>query len=301
MTTIAADTWGISGPRFLLYFAAAAIAALILTALLRRVMYGGSIRPGWEPNPEQLAYFAGGPRQAVLAVLAGLRSEGSVSSLGGALTVTGRVHTAPSPLTWAVYQAAQRGVRARGLESDPTLKPALADLRGVLVSQGWLLSPARRFAIATIGSLPVLAVLGLGIARINAGIANNKPIGLLIALTAVVGLASLVLLFGVGKQRRAAQRALTAMQLRYAHLSPRSNPAMATYGAAGAAMAVALFGAFALYSFDPAFASEVSMMASGTGGGGSGGGGSSGDSGSSGCSSGSSCGGGGCGGGGCGG
>ena len=297
MTTIAADTWGISGPRFLLYFAVAAVAALILSALLRRVMYGGSIRDGWEPNPEQLAYFAGGPRQAVLAVLAGLRSEGSVSSLGGALTVTGRVHTAPSALTWAVYQAAQRGVRARGLESDPTLKPALADLRGVLVSPGWRLRPARRFAIATVGSLPVLAVLALGIARINAGIANNKPVGLLIALTAAVGLASLVLLFGVGKQSLAAQRALTAMQLRYAHLSPRSNPAMATYGAAGAAMAVALFGAFALYSFDPAFASDVSTMASGTGGGGSS---SSGDSGG-GCSSGSSCGGGGCGGGGCGG
>jgi uncharacterized protein (TIGR04222 family) len=295
MTTIAADTWGISGPRFLLYYAVAAVAALILSALLRRVMYGGSIRPGWEPNPEQLAYFAGGPRQAVLAVLAGLRSEGSVSSVSGRLAVTGRVHTAPSALTWAVYQAAERGVRARGLESDPTLKPALADLRGVLVSQGWLLSPSRRFAIATIGSLPVLAVLGLGIARINAGIANNKPVGLLIALTAAVGLASLVLLFGVGKQRLAAQRALTAMQLRYAHLGPRSNPAMATYGAAGAAMAVALFGAYALWSFDPAFASDVGTMASGTGGGSSSG------SDSGGCSSGSSCGGGGCGGGGCGG
>jgi uncharacterized protein (TIGR04222 family) len=296
MTTIAADTWGISGPRFLLYFAAAAVAALILSALLRRVMYGGSIRDGWEPNPEQLAYFAGGPSQAVLAALAGLRAEGSVSSAGGKLALTGRIRPAPTALTWAVYQAAERGVRARGLENDRTLKPALADLRGVLVSQGWLLSPARRLAIGTIGSLPVLAVLAVGIARINAGIANNKPVGLLIALTAAVGLASLVLLFGVGTQSRAAQRRLTAMQLRYAHLSPQSNPAMATYGAAGAAMAVALFGAFALWSFDPAFASDVNAMASGTGGGGS----SSGDSGS-GCSSGSSCGGGGCGGGGCGG
>jgi uncharacterized protein (TIGR04222 family) len=297
MTTLAADTWGISGPRFLLYFVAAAIVAFFVSGFIRRALYSGAVQPGWEPNAEQLAYFAGGPRQAVLAALAGLRAEQAVASAGGGrLTVTGRVTAGPSPLTWAVYQAAQGGVRARGLENDPTVKPALADLRDVLVSQGWLLTGARRFAIATIGTLPILAVLAVGIARINAGIANNKSVGLLIVLTAVVGLVAVVLLLAVGEQSRAGERALTAMQLRYAHLSPRSNPALATYGATGAAMSVALFGAFALWSFDPAFATDVEMMR-----GASSSGSSSGDSGSGGSScsgGGSSCGGGG---GGCGG
>jgi uncharacterized protein (TIGR04222 family) len=111
---LAADTWGISGPRFLLYFAVAALASFFLSGFIRRALYRGSVRAGWEPDAEQLAYFSGGARQAVLAALAGLRADQAVSSVRGLLTVTGRVSPAPSALTWAVYQAAQRGARARG-------------------------------------------------------------------------------------------------------------------------------------------------------------------------------------------
>jgi uncharacterized protein (TIGR04222 family) len=294
MTTVAADTWGISGSWFLLYFAVAAVLAFFLSGFVRRALYGGAVQPGWEPTAEQIAYFSGGPRQAVLAALAGLRAEQAVASTGGTLTVTGRVTAGPSPLTWAVYQAAQRGARAGGLEKDPALKPALADLRDVLVSQGWLLTSGRRFAIATIGSLPVLAVVGLGIARIYAGIANDKSVGLIIALTLIVGLVAIVLLLGTGRQSRAGQRALAAMRARHGHLSPRSDPSLATYGATGAAMSVALFGAVALWSFDPAFATDVAALRASSGGGGS----SDSGSGSSSCSGGGGCGGGG---GGCGG
>src|SRR4051812_1192494 len=79
---LAADTWAISGPRFLLYFAVAALASFFLSGFIRRALYRGSVRPGWEPNAEQLAYFSGGARQAVLAALAGLRADQAVSSVG---------------------------------------------------------------------------------------------------------------------------------------------------------------------------------------------------------------------------
>jgi hypothetical protein len=72
---------------------------------------------------------------------------------------------------------------------------------------------------------------------------------------------------------------------------------MATYGAAGAALSVGLFGTMALWAADPAFAANVAMVQSA----GSGGGGGSSDGGGCGGGSSSCGGGGGCGGGGCGG
>lgn len=80
-----------------------------------------------------------------------------------------------------------------------------------------------------------------------------------------------------------------------AHLSPTQAPASGTYGAAGAAMGVALFGTASLWALDPAFAAQAEIQrnyASASSGGYSDGGGH-GDSDSG---DGSSCGGGGCGG-----
>ena len=55
----------------------------------------------------------------------------------------------------------------------------------VLRSNGWLLSSGRKFLISIVGTLPLIAVVVLGLARIQAGLANHKSVGILIALTAV--------------------------------------------------------------------------------------------------------------------
>jgi hypothetical protein len=89
---------------------------------------------------------------------------------------------------------------------------------------------------------------------------------------------------------------MSSVRQSYQHLSPGQSPSYATYGAAGAAMGVALYGAASLYTMDPAFAAEAEIQRISASGGTSGS--------SSSCGSGSSScggGGGGCGGGGCGG
>jgi len=115
----------------------------------------------------------------------------------------------------------------------------------------------------------------------------------------------------VPRRTRAARAALRSLRRRHNHLAPMYAPAYASYGAAGAAMGIAIFGPASLWAIDPGFAAEAGvareMTASGTMGSGWTGGGSSCGSSSGGGSScgsssggGSSCGGGG-GGGGCGG
>ena len=289
---IAADTWGISGPLFLVYFLTAAVVAFIVSGLIRRMLSTVAVTRRWEPDAEQVAYYSGGPRQAVLAVLARLRTEGVVSSTQGNLAVTGPVPAGPSPLTWAVYQTAQRGVRGRQVDDDPAVKAALADMHAVLVANGWLLSKFRRFLIRTLGTVPVIVVLVAGFARMAAGMANDKPVIGITILTIVLGFITLLMFIVGAEQSRVAEHAVEEMRYRYSHLRPWNNPSLATYGAPAAAMSVGLFGAMALMTMDPGFANDVERVAYASGGGSSGSGCGSGSSG------GDSGGGGGCGGGG---
>jgi len=66
------------------------------------------------------------------------------------------------------------------------------------------------------------------------------------------GMAALFGRAGLGAPPHAAE--LAALRERNQHLAPRSTPAWATYGPAGAALAVALFGDAALRAGDPALA-----------------------------------------------
>ena len=150
---------------------------------------------------------------------------------------------------------------------------------------------------ALVGAVLVL----IGAARLVDGIQNDKPVGFLFPLTFFALIMAILALVRASRaQTYAAAKAMRSLRKQHTYLSPSQSPSYATYGAAGAAMGVALFGAASLYAMDPAFAAdaEIQRISAGTGGSGY-----SGDSGSSSsCSGGSSCGGGGgCGGGGCGG
>jgi uncharacterized protein (TIGR04222 family) len=159
---LAQDTWGIPGPTFLGMYLVAAAAALIVALICRAILARGRVRPGWQPDPEQLAYFGGGPYRACLATLASLRAANAITTRpGGMLAVIGQVPPAPSALTWAVYQAAHRGTRVRDASTDPGVRPALDDIRETLIGQGWLLSPGRQAAIRA-ASLPVALVALVG-------------------------------------------------------------------------------------------------------------------------------------------
>lgn len=289
------DTWGISGPVFIGLYAATIVAVLVLAGIHRVAMFRGRRTTGYEHvGPQQAAYLNGGEQLAVYSSLGALRRAGAIGiHPDKTLAPTGPMPPGVTPLDQAVYNAAGKRILARTLRADQWVASALTQLREGLERDGLAVSPAQR-KVARTWALVMAAVVGLGVLRLLAGVANDRPVGFLFVALVFAFLATLVLL-KVPFRTRAGTAALASLRRENAHLAPRQSPAYATYGAAAAGMGVALFGAASLYALDPSFAAEAEVqrnLASGSSGGDGGA--------TSGCSGGSSCGGGGggCGGGG---
>jgi uncharacterized protein (TIGR04222 family) len=300
------DTWGIPGSTFLTLFAAAA-ATLVIAALIHRaVLFAGHHTPVDRLGPQQVAYLNGGEKLAVYSSLAGLKGAGAIEvAPGRTLTASGPMPAGATPLDQAVYNAASQRVRARDVADDQWVAMALTALREDLEQRGLAPSQGARAAARAVPLL-MLALLGLGLVRVVAGATGGKPVIFLVVLLIVWLFVSLAFLIGVPTRTKAARRALEDLRRKHAYLSPSMGPAWATYGAAGLALGVGLYGAASLWQADAAFAEEAEIQrqyasSASTGGYYSGSGGDSGSSGS-GSDGGSSCGGG-CGGGcgGCGG
>jgi uncharacterized protein (TIGR04222 family) len=304
MTVLAAPgaTWGIPGPVFVRLYLLAALVVVVGTLVHRsRILAGQRGLAADQLGPQQVAYLNGGDLFAVLASLGGLRGSGVVGVRPDRrLAVGAQLPSGVTPLDQAVYHAARRNLHSRELVRDEWVGRALAELRDGLQRQGLAVSPDQRRA-ARRGSKVLLALLLLGGLRAAAGLANGRPIGFLAVAMFAVAVA-MVLLSRVPWRTRAADAVLRDLRRRNAHLAPASSPAYATYGPAGAAMGVALFGAASLWALDPTFAeqAEIQRQAASTGGwsGGSscGGGSDGGGGGGGGCGGGGGGGGGGCGG-----
>lgn len=299
------DTWGIPGPTFLMYFITAIIVVAVVAAIHRRILFNGnSGTDASRLGPQQVAYLNGRDKLAVYTSIGGLRAAGAIGSgPDKTLVQTGHLPSGVTPLDTAVYNAAGRRIRARDITTDQYVVQAVGQLRDGLEEAGLAVTKGQQRAArawALVGAVVVL----IGIARLLDGFQNNKPIGFLFPLTFFALIMAILALTRASRaQTYAADKAMRGLRKQHTYLSPSQSPAYATYGAAGAAMGVALFGAASLYAMDPAFAADAEIQRISAGTGGSGYGGDSGSSSSS-CSGGggSSCGGGGgCGGGGCGG
>jgi hypothetical protein len=261
----AGDTWGIPGQTFLLLYGGAAIVIIIGTLIHRNILFSGTsrLRLG-QLGPQEAAVLNGGERLAVY------------TSLGA--------------------------LRPKDLVSDQWVRTAAGQLRERLERDGLAVTGETRRAART-GPLLLVALAGIGVARLLAGFVNGKPVGFLFVVGMAVIIAA-ILLSRVPRQTHAAATAVNLLRQRHKHLAPRHHPAYSTYGASDAAMGVALFGAASMWSIDPEFAREADLERTPLGDGGSassGGSSCGGGGGGTSCSGASSCGGGGgssCGGGG---
>jgi uncharacterized protein (TIGR04222 family) len=289
------DTWGISGPTFLICYLSAIVLVVIAAAVHRRTRSAG--RPGDVDRlgPQPIAYLAGRDKLVVYTALAGLRAAGAIGSgPDKTLLQTGPMPAGGTALDTAVYNAAGRRIRARDVAGDQWVAAAIAELRDGLETRGLATTAAQRRTMR-LWVVPGLALIALGVARLVAGVRNDRPVGFLVP-SIIVAIVVTVMVFSKasGVPTAAATKGVATLRKQSQYLSPRQSPAYATYGASGAAMGVALFGAASLYAMDPAFAAEAGIQQASASGWASSGGSS--------CGGASSCGGGGgCGGGGCGG
>jgi len=255
------DTWGIPGPTFLICYLGAIIAVSILALVHRRIIAAGRATELNRLEPQQVAYLSGRDQLAVYTALGGLRAADVIGTgPDKTLLQTGPLPSGATPLDTAVYNAAGRHIRAREVDRDQWVVRALQQLREGLETQGLAITAAQR-RTARRWAIPAAALVVLGAARVVDGIQNDRPVGFLI-LSIFLAIILGVLTFAKASAvpTRAATRAIAGLRKQNQYLSPRQSPSYATYGASGAAMGVALFGAASLYSMDPAFAAEAEIQ-----------------------------------------
>ncbi len=299
------DTWGISGPTFLLAYVVLAVAVVVAVVRTRGALADvAAERPAGrlDERPYDVAYLNGGAELAVTAALSAMSRTGTISTAGrGVVVAAARPESRADELERAVHHAASSPVPRHRLAAVGAVASALHRIEQRLIAAGLVLSAQRRQRIRLLGGW-VLLVAAFGVVRIMAGAANGRPVGFLTVAVVLVVVAGLLLVATAPRRTRAGAALLRRLAADHHLLSPSLRPDWQVYGPVGAALAVGVFGVGALWAADPAFATELAAQrASSAGflcGGSSGGGVSSGDSGG-----GSSCGGGGggCGGGGCGG
>ncbi len=300
----AGDTWGISGPTFIIIYLVIAVVTWIATTRTRRGLADPQpSRPVGDlsTHPHDVAFLNGGNELAVTSAVSALYLRGAIAPQRGSVVATGRLDHGADDLERAIHAAVSTPVTRSRLPFHAPVASALKAAQGRLTSAGLLISPEQRARIRRTG-LWMLGVAGLGLVRMLAGVAGGKSVGFLIVAFITVLVVALVQLGRSPRRTRLGDRTLKQLADQHHALAPTMRPDWATYGPAAAALGIGIFGVSALWASDPAFADELALQkATATGGAdgsscGSSDGGGGGDSGG-----GSSCGGGGCGGGGCGG
>lgn len=264
-------TWSVSGQPFLVYFSAALALTIIGTIVHRRIIFAGRRGTSAESlTPQQVAYLAGDNRLAVYAALGGLRAAAAIGvNRKGQLTRAGARPSDPTPLDKAIYRAAGRHLKARVIGKDQEVMAALRHLREGLESSGLAVStPAAK--ISRLWDIVGAALTVFALCWFVLTYDEGEPAGFLLVLVGAAFVSFFTLVFYARRSTYTGKKALAELRVRYQHLAPEQSPAYATYGAAEAAMGVALFGAASLYAMDPDFAEQAEVQrhaGSGDGGG----------------------------------
>jgi uncharacterized protein (TIGR04222 family) len=289
-----ADTWGISGPEFLLVYLVIAAAVLVAGTRARRALAdprATSPVGDLTARPHDIAYLNGGAELAIYSALSAMHLRGTIA-VGGKGLVSGRGRPAPDAdgLEKAIHFTAGTPVQRRRLPFHRPVQTALLVIEERLVATGLLLSEDQRRRIRRVGFW-MLGVAGLGLVRLLAGIAEARPVGYLLVALVVVTAIAIVQLAVAPRRSRLGDRTLAGLRANHHALAPSMRPDWHVYGPAAAALSIGVFGTSALWASDPAFAEEIAAQRATSGGSGDGGGAAVGGG-----DSGGGCGGGGCGG-----
>lgn len=305
VTTTAADTWGIPGPTFAALFPLLLLVVAVAVFVGRRSVGARGANVGASLTPTQVAYLRGGDPLAVATSLGQLRAAGALDDQARPVGTSMSKDTLDAALLRALTRAGKSGKsrQVSKLTRELGVQKTLQSMQADLGARGLLRNPTDRSRVRR-WSLLLWAVVALGAARLVAGSANGKPVTIVGFETFMaIGVAVVATVTAPQGPTAAARAVIADAKRANGHLNPEFQPSWTTYGAAGAGMSIALFGASALLLAEPAFAHTVAAnnVAVGSGYGGGSGSSDGGTSSSSSCSNGGSSCGGGCGGGGCGG
>jgi uncharacterized protein (TIGR04222 family) len=277
---VAMDTWGISGPRFLLLYAvlfAVTVGGVLLGR--RRVLASGEGAAGpARLDVYEAAYLNGGSDLVVVTAASNLLRGGSLAGAGphrgqhGRLVAGAAPGPGAHPVEWALYQqlAADPDRRLKDLQAALAQAPALAALAERLRLGGLAPTPEQQARHRALG-LWLAPLLALGVARLLAGMANGRPVGFLVLFLLVTGVVAANLVLRVPTATELGRRPLERLRAEHPRPDAGASPAELSMG-------TALFGAGVLWAADSDTATllhiprEQGAFGGGDGGGGCGGG-----------------------------
>ena len=285
----------LDGPTFLqLYIvvlAGCTFAALLVRAAMRPAAAPLDPR-GSALHPAEVAYLAGGDRQAVQATIAGLAQRDLIACDEKKRTIWAKAPALTSVDSFDRRLHGLLGAQPHSFEAVNTMaRPVLASIRSNLEQLGLLESGDVRARVGMASAVVMLASVVLGIAKISVGVSRGRPVAFLVLLTAVAAIAAFVFLMNAPRRSRTGDEMLRALRKRYAALEATARSRAESVTADDLALTVGLFGVAVLDRTPHSSLARTMGPAPSS---------SDGSSGSS-CSGGSGCGGGGGGCGGCGG
>ncbi|MDE8650336.1 TIGR04222 domain-containing membrane protein [Novosphingobium album (ex Liu et al. 2023)] len=269
------DIFDLRGPEFLALYAALLALAILLGAILPRLVRpaGAMAAPA---GAEEAAYLAGGADRLAESAVARLLSARALV-VDGQRFAMNRTAVARSEVERAILRLPDR---SGWNQVRRAIAPEAARIRDRLVRSGLLKDAAARLRTRAVQTAPYAVLVVIGLAKIEVGLARGKPVGILVSLVIVTAFLGVIRWFTLDARTSAGARAIKGMALEYDRM--RRAPVREETG-----MAVALFGTTVLAGSP--MADFHALRAPGS---------SSGDSGGSGCSGGGGGGCGGCGGGG---
>lgn len=263
-----AETWGISGPTFLLAYLVLAGAVWIASTQTRRMLADPrAIGPAADvtAHPHDVAYLNGGVELAVYSALGSMHLRGTITSSRGTVQAAGRLDPGADGLERAIHFTTRGQVRRSRLPFHRPVMTALSEIEKRLVGAGVLLAEEQRLRIRRVG-VWMLAVAVLGLVRVLAGVAEAKPVGFLVAALTAVALVAVVQFARSPRRTRRGDRMLETLRTEHHLLSPEVKPDWSVHGPVGAALGIGIFGMGALWASDPAFADQLAAQRVGAGG-----------------------------------
>ena len=225
------------GPAFLKLYAGLLVGVLLGSLLLR-----ARLKAGAEPtarsigalSPWEVAYLAGREARAFDAAVAELHQRGRVSWDAGSqrLLFNGDRSGLEPPL-----DKVAEAIASHGRPNHALLRAArqLRGLRDNLARRGLWFEAAVAKRIATLSALPLLALTAFGVAKIAVGISRDKPVALLVILTALCAVLCLVFYLKRPQVSRAGRAELIRLRQRH-------DVTLRAHRSADVALAVALGG-----------------------------------------------------------
>jgi uncharacterized protein (TIGR04222 family) len=204
------------GPQFLLLFLALFAVAFVASRLLRHRFSATRADAGAASlaDPWSIAYLAGGPARVVDTGIATLLAEDRAEWKDGKLHVRDLHSVKDSPLR-EIARASASGQRVRDIVK--ILQSYTTRLHESLQQRGLMLDSAQRQMAGLWGALPYLALTVFGIAKIQIGIARERPVFFLVLLVIVSGIATLVAWLRRPQRSTAGEALLRSLNQRHAH------------------------------------------------------------------------------------